>query len=251
MFKRREIDELIARGSAWDIEPVSSEAWNGDVLWGMSKSSWPAAVAAGIQLTSAVGIGEFRGYGPPQLYEVRLTVLWHPDNLAFGAIEGLLQCDIVYGAGAASHRVTIDASHSTSIVVPAGTISLSIRQVGTWNRTLLSVSASIARYAGGQVRTPSCSIYPNETSGGGPTLRASGAFPTRAKSVIVHGRYSSNVYRLSFLYGGITEISSFDSGSDRLLMQTGVPIPPHATTWELSRPSVPFGGNPVLQFLLD
>lgn len=223
-------------------------------MWGLSKSNWGPLVA-GVQLPNPVALGEFETGESPELLEVRLTTTWGLVSTPVPFAEGVLQAEVLYGAGCANHNVTFDASLSTAILIPGGTINLSLRQVGLFSRPLTYVSVSIARYAGARIIPPTCSVVPAETAIVGPPAlwQSTGLIPQRARSVIVFGRYSTGVHTLTFSSGTGGQIVNYDSGSDRLLMQTGCPIPVTAQNWTLTRPGVipVVAREPLLSFLLD
>jgi hypothetical protein len=236
-----------------DRIPGSNES--GNKLWGVTKANWGPLPLGGIQLTNPVTLGEFETGVEPQLLEVRFTTLWAPVTLVGPFTEGLLQAKIVYGSGAANHSVVCDVSLSTAILVPAGTINVSLQQVGMFSRALVAVSVSIAKYAGAQLAPATCSIVPTETLIVGPPdfWRSSGAIPQRARAAFVVGRYSTGLHTLTFASGTGGQLMNYDSGSDRLLMQTGCPVPVTADTWTLLRPGVvpAIAREPIVSFLLD
>lgn len=232
-----------------DLSGIVASAWAGDKGWGVSKNNWPAVGVAGVQLPQPVTLAEFVGVGPPKLYEVRLSAIWG-DALAGVYPRGLLQADILYGAGSGSHNVTIDVNRGSSIIVPGGTITVNIKQVGPFARALVGVAASIS-IAGGKGGNPTCSFLPDPIAIVGPPAlqQYSARVPTRARAVRITGRYDLGVMTLVVNQGG-TGILTADTGTDRQLLQLGLPLPACCDSVVVTRPTV-VGVDPIITFLLD
>jgi len=250
---KEQLEQLAQLFSVLEVDPTRAGAWSGDPLWGVSKNNWPAAqVTAGVQLPNPVGLGEFIGYGPPRLYEVRFGVDWGNDVIAGPFDEGFLQAEVVSGIGCARQVCRVDVANGSSIIVPGGTISVTLHQVGLWGRILQSVSASIASMASHRPLSPTCSVIPVESATVGPPVQqvSNTRIPSRAVALRVRGDFSTGLYTVTFATAGGTIAPVYDSGADRYLLQTGIPIPANCLLVNLLRPNTGTG-KPVLEFVLD
>jgi hypothetical protein len=123
-------------------------------------------------------------------------------------------------------------------VVPGGTITVAVRQVSGFSRPLISVDASIALAA--RTVTATFTEFPAETLVVGPpiALTCTGLVPRRSIKMRPTAWFPFGLVTVQYFAGPVV-LAEYDSGTDRVLFQTGIPIPSGSIEWYISRTNGP------------
>jgi len=188
----------------------------------------------------SVTLGEFT-FNSPLPEQVTLTLGKRQSGR--NTLAGAIYADVVYGVGTATSNVSLDWQQGTTIGLPAGKITVTARQVGSWDASVI-LTAQVAPGPKNSVSSPTLT----ETFAINPAGSIGLAVPARAKRIQISdplGAASDMIVQVAAMGAG----SNYTVATDPIIRTYGVILSGQADTVIISSVAgVPTG---VATWILD